>query len=84
MRRGKAPQDKRSETTVTWRPRPSVAVLIEQAAVLRGWPVNKLLEEAAIPFALEICSDALRGLAKIRAANRRERARKGGLARHKK
>lgn len=82
--RSKMPQDKRSDTTVTWRPRASVAVLIEQAALLRGWTVNRLLEEAAIPYAFEICEDALRGLAKIRAANRRERARKAALARHRK
>lgn len=79
MKHGKS-QDERSEI-ISWRPKPALRGLLEGAAMVRGWPITRVLEEGAERYALEICSDALRGLGRVRAANRRDRARKAGLAR---
>jgi hypothetical protein len=49
--------------------------------MVRGWPITRILEEGAMAYALEICSDAIRGLGLVRRANRRARSRKAGLAR---
>jgi len=58
--------------------------LLEGAAMVRGWPIARILEEGAEQRALEICSDALRGLGHVRRKNRVERARKAALARNRK
>lgn len=80
----KRPQDERSSEPISWRPRPVVRALLEGAAMIRGWPIAKILEEGAEQYALEVVSDAIRGIGRVKRAQRRERARKGGLARHKK
>lgn len=83
-KRPKRPQDDESPKLLSWRVKPEIGVLLEQAALMRGWPVTRILEEGGVMRALEICTDALRGLAKVRAANRKARARKAGQARHAK
>jgi hypothetical protein len=79
-KRSTLPQDERSEI-ISWRPKPAVRGLLEGAAMVRGWPITRILEEGATAYALEICSDAIRGLGHVRRANRRARAKSGGLAR---
>lgn len=74
------PQDERAET-ITWRPSRMDRALIEGAAMVRGWPVARVLSEGAVQYALEICEDALRGLGKVRRERRRASARKAALAR---
>ncbi len=81
--RSRKPQDERSSELVSWRVKPEIGVLLEQAAMIRGWPLSRVLEEGAVQRALEICADALRGLARIRRANRKAKARIAGLARQR-
>lgn len=80
----KRPQDERSPEVISWRVPARIAGLLEGAAMIRGWPVSRILEEGATERAMEICSEALRGLGHIRRKNRIERARKAGLARQAK
>lgn len=74
------PQNQRSSEVISWRIKPEIFTLLQEAARIRGWPVERILEEGGIARALEICGDALRSLAKVRVANRQARSRQGGLA----
>jgi len=83
-KRSKRPQDERSPEVISWRVPARIAGLLEGAAMIRACPLSKILEEGATQHAMEIVSDAIRGLGHLRRKNRRDKARKAGLARQAK
>lgn len=55
--------------------------LIDQAAITRGWPRSRVVEEGAISFAREIMAQAAGAQAALRRIARKAKARRAGLAR---
>lgn len=80
VKRPQVPQNQRSSEVISWRIKPEIFTLLQEAARIRGWAVERILETGGVNYALEICQDAMRSLAKVRVANRRARSRQGGLA----
>lgn len=81
--RVRLPSDERSLDTISWRPGKRIKVLVEAAALIKGWPVNRLLDECVEMFATEIVEDAARALGWVRREHRRQRSQKAARTRAK-
>lgn len=56
--------------------------IVDQAAVIRGWPRAQVVEEGALLRAQQILDQAVTAYAKVRKAIRSHKASKAGVARH--
>lgn len=56
--------------------------IVDQAAVIRGWPRAQVVEEGSLLRAQQILDQAVSAYAKVRKALRVHKATKAGIARH--
>ena len=54
--------------------------IIDQAAIIRGWPRQRVVELGALTLAKEILETATGAVAALRRMARQSKARQGGLA----
>ena len=57
-----------------------VFALVDQAAIIKGWPRSRIVEEGAVKRAQEVLEEQSRAYAQARKAARQVRAQAGGLA----
>lgn len=81
------PQERREKPpgtrTISAKVRKEVADMVLNAAVIRGWPLSRVVEEGAILRAQQIVDETSGAWAKVRKAIRVHKATKAGLARHR-
>jgi len=81
------PQERRKKTpttrTISAKVRKEVADIVLNAAVIRGWPVSRVVEEGALLRANQIVDETSGAWAKVRKAIRSHKASKAGEARHR-
>lgn len=54
--------------------------VIDQAAVIRGWPRQRVVELGALEYAQRIMEVATKAMAQLRREARQSKARSGGIA----
>lgn len=58
-----------------------VFALVDQAAIIKGWPRSRIVEEGAVKRAQEVLEEQSRAYAQARKAARQVKAQSGGRAR---
>jgi uncharacterized protein (DUF1778 family) len=63
---------------------PETFAIVDQAAVIRGWPRAKVVELGALEYAQRILETATGAMAQMRRMMRQSKARSGGVAKARK
>ena len=83
--RARMPSERRKKTAyLTAKVYPETRDLVQNAADIKGWPRQRVVEEGAVQYAQLIVVEFATHGAVVRKAMRKAKARLGGLARHRK
>ena len=70
----------RKTTVISAKVTAAVAEIVRNAAVIRGWPTSRIVEEGALIRAQQVLEETTKAHAQLRRMTRQSKSRQGGLA----